>query len=67
MKVNTALNQLTLRANEIGAAGAASLAEAMKVNTTLTQLNLRTNEIGAVGATSLAEAMKVNKIGRAHV
>ena len=59
MKVNTTLTELDLSDN-IGAAGAASLAEAMKVNTTLTQLSLWNNIIGDAGAASLAEAMKVN-------
>ena len=60
MIVNTTLTQLDLRDNNIGDAGAASLAEAMKVNTTLTQLDLSRNPIGVAGAAFLAEAMKFN-------
>ena len=36
MKVNTTLTQLNLEDNNVGDAGAASLAEAMKVDTALT-------------------------------
>ena len=57
MKVNATVTikllvqmDLDLWCNNIGAAGAASLAEAMEVNTTFTQLDLRRNNIGDAGA-----------------
>lgn len=44
----------------IGAEGAASLAESLKVNSTLTTLNLFNNGIGDMGAADVAEALLVN-------
>ena len=52
------MTQLSLWNNNIGDAGAVSLAEAMKINTTMTQLHLRSDNIGVAGAASLAEAVK---------
>ena len=46
--------------NQIGAAGAVALAEALKTNQTLTWVDLFSNEIGNAGATALAEALKTN-------
>ena len=46
--------------NNIQAAGALSLADALKVNTTLTSIDLSGNNIQAAGALSLADALKVN-------
>ena len=55
------LTNLDLSFNDISAAGATSIAEAIKVNKTLTNLDLSFNDISAAGATSIAEAIKVNK------
>ena len=51
---------LNLRENNICAAGASALAEALKVNKTLTKLSAYSNKIGAAGARAIAEALKVN-------
>jgi len=60
MKVNTALTQLDLSINNIGDAGAASLAWAMKGNRTLAQLCLSQNNTGDAIYTSPLEEMKVS-------
>jgi Ran GTPase-activating protein (RanGAP) involved in mRNA processing and transport len=52
--------ELNLLNNQIGAAGAQAIAEALKFNTSLTKLCLDRNQIGAVGAQAIAEALKVN-------
>ncbi|KAL1520434.1 hypothetical protein AB1Y20_022017 [Prymnesium parvum] len=44
----------------IGAEGAAHIAEALKTNATLTSLDLAANDIGAEGAAHIAEALKTN-------
>ncbi|KAL1512428.1 hypothetical protein AB1Y20_005683 [Prymnesium parvum] len=46
--------------NNIGAEGAAHIAEALKTNTSLTSLNLRGTNIGAEGAAHIAEVLKTN-------
>ena len=46
--------------NDIGAEGAAALADALKENTTLTALYLNGNDIGAEGAAALVDALKEN-------
>ncbi|CAH3157676.1 unnamed protein product [Pocillopora meandrina] len=55
------LTNLYLCENDISAAGATCIAEAMKVNKTLTNLYLSGNGISDAGATCIAEGMKVNK------
>jgi Leucine-rich repeat (LRR) protein len=54
------LTELNLGNNSIGAAGAASLADALVVNSTVAQLDLTANSIGDAGAASLAEVLRVN-------
>jgi Ran GTPase-activating protein (RanGAP) involved in mRNA processing and transport len=62
----TSLQKLDLGSNNIGAEGAASLADALKANTSLQILDLRYNVIGAsgaagaAGAAALADALKAN-------
>ena len=51
---------LDLSCNQIGAEGAAALAEALKVSYTLTTLYLSSNQIGTEETAALAEALKVN-------
>ena len=46
--------------NNVGPAGAESLATALKTNTTLTNLDLSSNNLGPVGAESLAKALETN-------
>ena len=52
--------KLDLSDNNLNAAGAAALAEALKTNTTLTRLRLSRNNLNAAGAAVLAEALKKN-------
>ena len=46
--------------NNVGPAGAESLAAALKTNTTLTNLDLSSNNLGPVGAESLGKALETN-------
>ena len=46
--------------NNVGPAGAESLATALKANTTLTNLVLISSELGPAGAESFAIALKTN-------
>ena len=57
---NPTLTSIHLSHNNIQAAGALSLADALKVNTTLTAINLAANEIEAAGALSLTQALFIN-------
>ncbi|CAM4815343.1 unnamed protein product [Rotaria magnacalcarata] len=61
LRNNNALTHLYLSSNQIGDAGAQSLADALRENKTLTELNLRANEIGDAGAQSLADALRKKK------
>ena len=45
--------------NEIGQAGAVSLAEILKINKTITAVNLKRNRIGDKGMRVLSEAFKL--------
>ena len=49
-----------LSLNNVGPAGAESLATALKTNTTLTNLYLSQNNVGPAGAESAAAALKTN-------
>ncbi|XP_004346350.2 hypothetical protein CAOG_05677 [Capsaspora owczarzaki ATCC 30864] len=60
-QIKNASGRLLLSHNQIDAAGAMAIAEALKVNTRLTELGLRGNQIGDIGARAFAEALKVNK------
>jgi Ran GTPase-activating protein (RanGAP) involved in mRNA processing and transport len=60
LKVNTAVTELYLQGNNMGAAGCAALAEALKVNTAVIYVDLDQNNIGDAGCAALAEALKVN-------
>jgi Ran GTPase-activating protein 1 len=57
----TTLEQLEMPQNGIGAAGIASLAEAIRVNTNLSVLNLNDNIMTAKGGLAVAEALIHNK------
>ena len=50
--------------NQIGAAGAASFANAMRINTARPHLELEYNQVGAAGAARIAEALSQNPIIR---
>jgi hypothetical protein len=54
------LTSLDLGRNQIGAAGAKAVSEALKHNTTLTSLDLEANLISTAGAKDLSEALKHN-------
>ena len=51
---------MDLSLNNVGPAGAESLATALKTNKTLTNLYLSQNDLGPAGAESLATALKTN-------
>ena len=57
---NPTLTSIHLSHNNIQAAGALSLADALKVNRTLTTIDLRDNDIPAAGALSLIHALLIN-------
>ena len=57
--MNKTLTNLDLSFNDISAAGATSIAEAIKVNKTLINLDLRGIDISAAGAISIATFFKV--------
>jgi hypothetical protein len=54
------LTKFSIRSNQIGDAGAASLAEAFKINASLTEFEISGNQIGDAGAAAFAEAIKIN-------
>jgi len=56
------LTSLSLRGNDIGAAGAASVSSALEHNSVLTSLDLLGNDIGAAGAASVISALERNSI-----
>jgi DNA repair exonuclease SbcCD ATPase subunit len=58
--VNTSLTKVCLKDNEIGAEGAAALADALKENSAVTKINLNVSQICDEGAAALAEALKLN-------
>ena len=60
LEANTTLTNLDLFLNNVGPAGAESLATAIKTNTTLTNLHLFLNNVGPAVAESLAKALKTN-------
>ncbi|WP_375318673.1 hypothetical protein [Candidatus Tisiphia endosymbiont of Oplodontha viridula] len=59
--INNSITTLTLYNNQIGDAGAKSLAECLKDNNSITILYLYNNQIGDAEAKSLAECLKDNK------
>ncbi|WP_375331722.1 hypothetical protein [Candidatus Tisiphia endosymbiont of Temnostethus pusillus] len=59
--INNSITNLNLSSNQIGDAGAKSLAECLKDNKSITTLKLNNNQIGDAGAKSLAECLKDNK------
>ena len=61
LETNTTLKDLDLHHNNLGPAGAESLATALERNATLTNLNLRNNTLGPAGVESLVTALKANK------
>ncbi|RUS26956.1 hypothetical protein BC938DRAFT_483892 [Jimgerdemannia flammicorona] len=62
LKMNTSLQKLNLKDNDVGEKGASALAEALKMNENIETLDLEDNSIGAKGASTLAEALKMNTI-----
>ena len=52
----------SLEGNELGAAGAGALAEALKLNAVLTSIDVSYNEIGKDGAIAIAEALKSGRV-----
>ena len=56
----TTLQSINLGFNQVGDAGAASLASSLEKNTTLRSINLSLNKVGAAGAASLASALEKN-------
>ena len=60
-KQNT-LTNLDLYGNNVGPAGAQSLATVLKTNTTLTNLDLSLNNVFPAGAKSLATALKTTQL-----
>ena len=62
LKANKTLTNFLLSGNNIGPAGAESLATAFKTNTTLTNLDLLGNNLGPAGGESVATALKTNTI-----
>ena len=51
---------MDLSLNNVGPAGAESLATALKTNTTVTNLGFSSNYVGPAGAESLAAELKTN-------
>ena len=62
MHENTVLTELNLAVNEIGAAGAAQLAEAIRKNSVITDLGLEDNDLGDEGAAHMAGALCENNV-----
>lgn len=62
LKVNTALNTVSLWHTSVGDKGATAIAQALRVNNVLTNLNLRICDIGDIGTVALADTLKVNNI-----
>lgn len=60
LKLNSCLQELNLKYNNIGSEGGVSIGEALKVNRCLQQLDLYGNSIGVEGCVSIGEALKVN-------
>jgi hypothetical protein len=60
LKLNTILQRLDIKNNQVGDSGAAAIAEALKLNATLQHFSLYSNRIGDSGATAIAEALKLN-------
>ena len=60
IKTNTTLTNLDLSENNLGPAGAESLATALKTNTTLRILNLRFNNLTSDSTEFLAKALEAN-------
>ena len=60
LKINSKLDRLFLKHNQISDAGAIALVEALKVNLKLNWLYLEHNQISDNGAAALADALKVN-------
>ena len=59
--INTALTDLNLWNNTIGASGVASFSEALSVNTTLTDLNVKgQNKVDAPVGISIPKALSVS-------
>ena len=50
----------SLRGNDVGAAGAKALANALKLNSSLRRLNLQENSLGMDGAIFVASALSEN-------
>ena len=65
LKVNTALQVLSVRHHHISDEGGKALAEALKVNSALRVLDLECNHISDEGGKALAEVLKVNTALRA--
>lgn len=61
LAVNTTLQQLDLRNNQISHKGAEGLALALQGNTTLQQLDLRWNNIGLLGGRALVNCLPSNR------
>ena len=57
----SAMEELRLEGNRIGAAGAVALADALRVNHRLTSLSLALNPLGPEGARAIASALKHNR------
>ena len=60
LKINSALEELSLADNNFRAEGARAIGEALKVNTSVTKIDLSMNLIGDEGARAIAEALEVN-------
>ena len=62
LKMNSAIDMLSLASTGIGSMGAKEIAAALKTESCkLSILNLWANDIGVMGVAELAEALKVNK------
>jgi len=61
LKMNTTIQELNLRHNNIGNNGCIALADSLKINKTLKKINLVSNYIGNEGCIALANALKINK------
>ena len=58
--MNSSLQSIDLRNNNIGAEGAGKFAEALKVNSSLQSIFLFDNKIGDEGAIKISDALQVN-------
>ena len=64
LQVNSGLQVLSLRFNEIADSGATALAKALQANTSVLEVHLGGNLIGAEGAVQLAAALVHNASSR---